>query len=45
VAGFIARTVDVREDEAALESLRTEVEEFAGSYPVPGITDRAAVTA
>jgi glycine hydroxymethyltransferase len=45
VAGFIARTVDVREDEAALESLRTEVEEFAGSYPVPGITDRATVTA
>jgi glycine hydroxymethyltransferase len=45
VAGYIARALESREDEAALESLRAEVEEFAGAYPVPGITDRAAVTA
>jgi glycine hydroxymethyltransferase len=45
VAGFIARAIDGRDDEAALETLRNEVEEFAGAYPVPGITDRAGVTA
>ena len=45
VAGFIARAIDGRDDEAALEALRNEVEEFAGAYPVPGITDRAGVTA
>jgi glycine hydroxymethyltransferase len=45
VARFIATAVESRDDEAALARLRTEVEEFAGAYPVPGITDREAVTA
>ena len=45
VGRFIARTVEAREDEAALEALRSEVEEFAGAFPVPGITDREAVRA
>jgi glycine hydroxymethyltransferase len=45
VAGYLARAIDERDDEAALARLREEVEEFAGSYLVPGITDRAAVSA
>ncbi|MEX0683290.1 MAG: serine hydroxymethyltransferase [Dehalococcoidia bacterium] len=45
VAGFIARAIEGRDDEATLEGLRREVEEFAEVYPVPGITDRAAVSA
>ena len=45
VARFIAAAIENRDDEAALERLRAEVEEFAGAYPVPGITDREAVTA
>jgi glycine hydroxymethyltransferase len=45
VAGFIASAIENREDEAALERLRAEVEEFAGAFPVPGITDREKVTA
>jgi glycine hydroxymethyltransferase len=45
VAGYIARAVANREDEGALAKLRAEVEEFAGAFPVPGITDRQAVGA
>jgi glycine hydroxymethyltransferase len=45
VARFIATAIDNRDDEAALEKLRREVEEFAGAFPVPGITDREKVTA
>jgi len=45
VARFIAATIDNREDEGALEKLRREVEEFAGTFPVPGITDREKVPA
>ncbi len=45
VARFIATAIDNREDDAALARLRAEVEEFAGAFPVPGITDRERVTA
>ncbi len=45
VARYIATAVEKREDEAALATLRAEVEEFAGAFPVPGITDRAPVGA
>ncbi len=45
VARYIATAVEKREDEAALAGLRAEVEEFAGAFPVPGITDRAPVGA
>jgi glycine hydroxymethyltransferase len=45
VAHYIASAIENREDAAALESLRAEVEEFAGAYPVPGITDRETVVA
>jgi glycine hydroxymethyltransferase len=45
VAGFLARTVENREVPEVLEGIRREVEEFAGAYPVPGITDRAGVPA
>jgi glycine hydroxymethyltransferase len=45
VARFIATAIDSRDDEAALETLRREIEEFAGAFPVPGITDREKITA
>jgi glycine hydroxymethyltransferase len=45
VAGFFARAIENREDEAALETIRREVEEFAGAFPVPGITDKTGVAA
>ncbi|HEY5638800.1 MAG TPA: serine hydroxymethyltransferase, partial [Dehalococcoidia bacterium] len=45
VAGFFARAIEERDDDAALARLRAEVEEFAGAFPVPGITDRAGVAA
>ncbi|MEO8456609.1 MAG: serine hydroxymethyltransferase [Chloroflexota bacterium] len=45
VAGYFARALESRDDEAALASLKEEVSEFAGAFPVPGITDRAAVSA
>jgi glycine hydroxymethyltransferase len=45
VAGFFARAIDGRDDETLLASLRQEVEEFASAFPVPGITDRAPVSA
>jgi glycine/serine hydroxymethyltransferase len=45
VAAFIARAVEHREDEAQLAALRQEVEEFAGAFPVPGITDRTPAPA
>jgi glycine hydroxymethyltransferase len=40
VAGFIARAIDNHENEDALARLRSDVEEFAAGFPVPGITDR-----
>ncbi|RLC57290.1 MAG: serine hydroxymethyltransferase, partial [Chloroflexi bacterium] len=45
VAGFFARAIEVRDDDAALAKLRAEVEEFAGAFAVPGITDREGVAA
>lgn len=45
IAGFIARAIEARDDEAALESIRREVVEMAAAFPVPGITDRASVGA
>jgi glycine hydroxymethyltransferase len=45
VGAFIARAFDAAEDEAALEGIRREVEEMAGAFPVPGITDAAPVGA
>jgi glycine hydroxymethyltransferase len=45
VAAYIARAFDAAEDEAALENIRREVEEMAGAFPVPGITDAAPVGA
>jgi glycine hydroxymethyltransferase len=45
VAGFFARALEVRDDDSALAKLRAEVEEFAGAFTVPGISDRQGVTA
>jgi len=45
IAGFISLTLERSGDEAALESIRHEVEDMAAAFPVPGITDRAAVRA
>jgi glycine hydroxymethyltransferase len=45
VARFLARALESRDDEAAVVSLAAEVVEFASAFPVPGITDRAAVSA
>jgi glycine hydroxymethyltransferase len=45
VGAFLARALTSHEDEAALASLAEEVKEFASGFPVPGITDRAAVSA
>ena len=45
VARFIVRALESLEDEAAMAALATEVVEFAAGFPVPGITDRAAVSA
>ena len=45
VARYIVRALESHEDEAAIAALRDEVAEFAGAFPVPGITDRATVSA
>ncbi len=45
VARFLVRALASYEDEAAIASLAAEVSEFAAAFPVPGITDRAAVSA
>jgi len=45
VAGLLARTIDYREDEKALDDVRHRVRELAAAFPVPGITDRAGVPA
>ncbi len=45
VARFVARALQSRDDETALGKLASEVEEFAGAFPVPGITDREKVSA
>lgn len=45
IAGFIARAIESRDDEGALEAIRREVVEIAAAFPVPGITDRAGVGA
>jgi glycine hydroxymethyltransferase len=45
VAGLMARTLENRENETALEEIRREVEELASAFPVPGISDRAGVKA
>jgi glycine hydroxymethyltransferase len=45
VARYIVRALESHEDEAAMAALGTEVAEFAAGFPVPGITDRAAVSA
>ena len=45
VGRFLARALETRDDEAAVASLAEEVIEFASAFPVPGITDRAPVSA
>lgn len=45
IAGFIARAIESRDDERALEGIRRQVVEMASAFPVPGITDRARVGA
>jgi glycine hydroxymethyltransferase len=45
VGRYIVRALESHEDEAAIALLRDEVAEFAGAFPVPGITDRATVSA
>jgi glycine hydroxymethyltransferase len=45
VARYLVRALESHEDEAATAVLAAEVAEFAGAFPVPGITDRAAVSA
>lgn len=45
IAGFIARAIEDRDDERALEGIRHQVVEMASAFPVPGITDRARVGA
>ncbi len=45
VARYLVRALESYEDEAAMAALATEVAEFAGAFPVPGITDRATVSA
>jgi glycine hydroxymethyltransferase len=45
VGRFIVRALESHEDEEAIAALRDEVAEFAGAFPVPGITDRATVSA
>ena len=37
LAGWMADALEKREDPAALDRLRAEVETFCGSFPVPGI--------
>lgn len=43
VAGWIMRVLDDPDGEGVREAVRAEVAEFARAFPVPGITDRAAV--
>jgi glycine hydroxymethyltransferase len=45
VGRYIVRALESHEDEAAIAVLQDEVAEFAGAFPVPGITDRATVSA
>lgn len=45
VAGLIARALDTGGDEAALQAIKQDVIELTSGFPVPGITDRARVTA
>jgi glycine hydroxymethyltransferase len=45
VGRFLARALESADDEAAVAALAQEVVEFASAFPVPGITDRAAVSA
>jgi glycine hydroxymethyltransferase len=45
IAQFMARVVDSGADEQVIEAVRLEVEEMTAAFPVPGITDTAAVTA
>ncbi len=45
IAAFIARAIESRDDERALEGIRRQVVEMASAFPVPGITDRARVGA
>jgi glycine hydroxymethyltransferase len=45
VAALIARALDTGGDEAGLAAVKRDVVELASGFPVPGITDRARVTA
>jgi len=45
VGRFLARALESHDDEAAVAMLAEEVIEFARAFPVPGITDRAPVSA
>jgi glycine hydroxymethyltransferase len=45
VAQMMARVVDSGADEEVVETVRREVQEMTAGFPVPGISDRAGVTA
>jgi glycine/serine hydroxymethyltransferase len=45
VAGLFARALDTGGEEGGLEAVKREVVDLASGFPVPGITDRASVTA
>ncbi|HSP55586.1 MAG TPA: serine hydroxymethyltransferase [Dehalococcoidia bacterium] len=45
VAGLVARALDTGGDEDALAAVKQDVIELASAFPVPGISDRARVTA
>jgi glycine hydroxymethyltransferase len=45
VAALIARALDTAGDEDALGAVKRDVMELASGFPVPGISDRARVTA
>ncbi len=45
VAGLVARALDTGGDEDALGAVKRDVIELASGFPVPGISDRARVTA
>ena len=45
IAGFISRVLESGEDEQVMAEVRREVTEMASSFPAPGISDRAGVSA
>jgi glycine hydroxymethyltransferase len=45
IAGFISRVLESGEDEQVMAEVRREVAEMASTFPAPGISDRAGVSA